>query len=95
VFRSLLKQVLLDGLTRMAVRYLTQACVLIHRLRTLRPKHVAPYRDRCEALPERRAAAPPLIPLNHDERQHAKTFLATLQNWATHDTDVIKIDCLA
>ncbi len=95
VSHSLEGRVLLGWFERdMVVRYLTQACVFDPPITDAEAEAIwRPYRDRCEALSEREAAAPSLIPLNHDERQHAKQFLATLAKLGAHTIqDVIKID---
>lgn len=77
-----------------AVRYLTKNCVFDPPLLDDAAEAVwRPYHDRCSALPEREAAAPPLLPLNHHERQHANQFLAALARLGPHTIqDVIKID---
>src|SRR5260370_40592376 len=95
VSHSLEGRVLLGWFERdMVVRYLTQACVFDPPITDAEAEAIwRPYRDRCEALSEREAAAPSLIPLNHDERQHAKQFLATLAKlWAHTIQAFIKIN---
>jgi hypothetical protein len=91
-------KVLLGWMERdMAVRYLTTTCLFDPPLTDAGAETIwRPYRDRCEALPEREAAAPQPIPLNHDEQQHATNFLAALNRIGPHMIqDVIKIDLSA
>ncbi|MFY9561282.1 MAG: hypothetical protein WAQ52_13700 [Terriglobales bacterium] len=77
-----------------AVRYLTQSCIFDPPLTEAQAEVIwRPYRERCEALPEREAAAPSHIPLNHDERKHASLFMAAQARLGPQTIqDVIKID---
>ena len=56
-----------------AVKYLTTSCVADPPPYTEGSAEELwrQYRDKCAALPEREAAAPVPITLNHEERQHA------------------------
>jgi hypothetical protein len=78
----------------MAVRYLTQSCIFDPPITEADAEAMwRSYRDRCEALPEREAASPALLPLNHQERQHGNQFLTALARLGPHTVqDVIKID---
>jgi hypothetical protein len=88
-------RVLLGWMERdIAVRYLTTSCVFNPPLTDAAAEAIwRPYRDRCEALPEREASAPQPLPLNHEERQHANQFLAALTQLGPHAIqEIIKID---
>lgn len=75
-----------------AVRYLMTSCAFDHAITEAEALWI-PYRDRCEALPEREAKAPSRLPLGHEERQHATRFLNALAQMGPHTIqDVIKID---
>jgi len=78
----------------MAVRYLMTNCVFNPPITDAEAEALwRPYRDRCEALPERAAVAPPHLGLSHQERQHATQFLAALARLGPHAVqDIIKID---
>jgi hypothetical protein len=77
-----------------AVRYLQNECYFNPALSEQEAEQRwRAYRDRTEALPERDALAPPRIPLNHDEQNHAQKFMAFLRSLGPVDIqDVIKVD---
>jgi len=77
-----------------AVRYLTTNCVFDHAITEAEAAALwRPYRERCEALPERQAHAPARLPLSHEERQHSKRFMSALTQLGPHTIqEVIKID---
>ncbi len=80
-----------------AVKYLTTNCVFDPPLSEAAAETLwKQYRERCESLPERKAAAPAFIPLNHEERQHATKFMTFLNSLGPHQIkDVVKVDLSA
>lgn len=77
-----------------AVRYLTTTCVFDPPITDADAEALwRPYRERCEALPERAASAPQRLPLSHDERHHATQFMSALARMGPHNIqEVIKVD---
>ena len=76
-----------------AVNFLTKNCVIDPPFTPESAEAVwEQYRDRATALPEREAAAPQRLPLNHHERKHADRFLAFIPSLGpTTVVDVVKV----
>src|SRR5437660_10864421 len=77
-----------------AVRYLTPNCMFDPPITAEEAEAIwRPYRDHCEALPEREALAPARLPLSHEERQHATQFMAALSRMGPHNIqEIVKVD---
>src|SRR5712691_9659377 len=88
-------RVLLGWMSRdQAINFLLNDCVFDPPIDAAAAERIwREYRDRAEAIPERQPIMPARLPLNHNERVHAKQFMRFLNTRGSHDIiDTIKID---